>query len=61
MNDLENAQCLNEGEWEVGIGTTGWQVSKYGVFSGPYFPVFGSQKNLYLDTFHAKSIESYFL
>ena len=28
-------------------------MSKYGVFSGPYFPVFGPEKTLYLDTFHA--------
>ena len=30
-----------------------WKASKYGVFSGPYFPVFGPEKNEYLDTFHA--------
>ena len=36
-----------------------WKVSKYGVFSGPYFPVFspyagkyGSEKTAYLNTFH---------
>ena len=29
------------------------EVSKYGVFSGPYFPVFGPEKTPYLDTFHA--------
>ena len=28
-------------------------MSKYGVFSGPYFPVFGPEKTPYLDTFHA--------
>ena len=28
-------------------------MSKYGVFSGPYFPVFGPEKTLYLDDFHA--------
>ena len=28
-------------------------MSKYGVFSGPYFPVFGPEKTLYLDTFYA--------
>ena len=35
-------------------------MSKYGVFSGPYFPVFspntgkyGPEKTAYLDTFHA--------
>ena len=39
---------------------TAWKVSKYGVFSGPYFPVFGlntgkygTEKTAYLDTFHA--------
>ena len=29
------------------------QISKYGVFSGPYFPVLGQEKAPYLDTFHA--------
>ena len=36
------------------------KVSKYGVFSGPYFPAFspntgkyGPEKTSYLDTFHA--------
>ena len=39
---------------------TAWKVSKYGVFSGPYFPVFGlntgkkgPEETPYLDTFHA--------
>ena len=39
---------------------TAWKVSKYGVFSGPYFLVFGlntgkygQEKAPYLDTFHA--------
>ena len=39
---------------------TAWKVSKYGIFSGPYFPVFsqktakyGPEKTPYLDTFHA--------
>ena len=38
---------------------TGWKLSKYGVFSGPYFPVLGlntliskPEKTLYIDTFH---------
>ena len=38
---------------------TAWKVSKYGVFSGPYFSEFGmnmgkhgSEKTPYLDTFH---------
>ena len=35
-----------------GLYTT-WKVSKYGVFSGPYFSVLGPEKTPYLDTFHA--------
>ena len=42
------------------IDFTVWKVSKYGVFSGPYFPVFssntgkyGPEKNPYLNSFHA--------
>ena len=38
---------------------TVWKESKYGVFSGPYFPIFGlntekygPEKTPYLDTFH---------
>ena len=43
---------------------TAWKVSKYGVFSGPYFPAFGlnlaslnagkygPENTPYLDTFH---------
>ena len=44
---------------------TAWNVAKYGVFSGPYFPVFGlntgnygPEKSLYLDTFHAVKLFS---
>ena len=33
---------------------TAWKVPKYGVFSGPYFPVIGPEKTPYLDTFHAQ-------
>ena len=39
-------------------------MSKYGVFSGPYFPVFGlntekyePEKTLYMDTFHVVNFE----
>ena len=42
------------------LNYTTWKVSKYGVFSGLYFPIFGPntgkygpQKAPYLDTFHA--------
>ena len=41
---------------------TAWKVSKYGVISSPYFPVFspntgkyGPEITPYLDTFHAVS------
>ena len=39
--------------------TTG-KVSKYGVLSGPYFPVFRPEINPYLDTFDAVLIFSTF-
>ena len=32
---------------------TAWKVSKYGVISGPYFPVFGPEITPYLATFDA--------
>ena len=35
---------------------TASKVSKYGVFSGPYFPVFGLEKTPYLDTFHTEPV-----
>ena len=42
--------------------TTALKVSKYGVFSGPYFPAFspntgkyGPEKTSYVDTFHVLS------
>ena len=45
---------------EVLNSYTAWKVSKYGVISGPYFPVFspntgkyGQEITPYLDTFHA--------
>ena len=37
----------------MGSTNTVWNVSKYGIFSGPYFPAFGPEKTPYLDTFHA--------
>ena len=36
---------------------TVWNVSKYRVFSGLYFPAFGPEKTPYLDTFHAVVIK----
>ena len=29
------------------IFPTAWKVSKYGIFSGPYFPVFGLNTEIY--------------
>ena len=41
------------------IPITTWKVSKYGIYSGPYFPIFklntgkcGPEKTPYLETFH---------
>ena len=31
----------NNEKWKIIVINTVWNVSKYGVFSGPYFPVFG--------------------
>ena len=38
---------------------TAWKVSKYGVISGLYFPVFGPEITPYLDTFHAVFLKMY--
>ena len=44
---------------EQSCTNTAWKVPKYGVFSGPYFPVFGlntgkyePENTSYLDTLH---------
>ena len=44
-------------------GITAQKMSKYGVCSGPYFPVFspnvgkyGPEKSTYLDTFHVVNV-----
>ena len=34
------------------VSITVGNVSKYGAFSGAYFPAFGPEKTPYLDTFH---------
>ena len=38
---------------KLALADTAWKVSKCGVISGPYFPVFGPEITPYLDTFHA--------
>ena len=35
---------------------TALKVSKYGVFSGPYFPACGPEKTPYVDTFYVAAI-----
>ena len=64
---LSRANCKKKGKlWDSSLAfrevlaSTEWKVSKYGVFSGPYFPVFSPGagkcrpgKTPYLDTFHA--------
>ena len=47
---------------------TAWKVSKYGVFSGLYFPVFrpntgkyGPEKTLYMNTFRAIRVTLFML
>ena len=37
----------------IAVASTAWNVSKYGVFSGPYFPTFGREKAAYLNTSHS--------
>ena len=56
---MEKAFLLGNEYVNLQMMTAG-KVSKYGVFSGPYFPVFGMNtgkygpdKTPYLDTFHA--------
>ena len=56
LSDLDPHQDIDS------ILTTAWKVSKYGVISGPYFPIFrlntgkyGPEITPYLDTFHAVS------
>ena len=41
-------QCL----LKIILGCTAWKVSKYGVFSGPYFPVFGLNTERYSVSLH---------
>ena len=40
-----NVDILNQND--TIIVTTAWKVFKYGVFSGPYFPVFGLNTEIY--------------
>ena len=50
-NEMNGKQKLSA----LGIvkSRTAWKVSKYGYFSGPYFPAFGPEKTPHLGNFHA--------
>ena len=60
---LTRSRNLNHKKFQIlPTSVTAWKVSKYGIFSGPYFPAFGlnthagkyrPEKTPYLDTFHA--------
>ena len=51
QNDIDTLLPFLIGLIEYSIKTA-WKVSKYKVFSGPYFSVFGPEKTPYLNTFH---------
>ena len=38
---LEQGGCQGFFKLQIVMPSTAWKVSKYGVISGPYFPVFG--------------------
>ena len=46
-SDLPNCNGLRGGGVPIGVADTAWKVSKYRVFSGPYFPVFGLNTEIY--------------
>ena len=45
MHDLSKGLDTCNGDFEIIL--TGWKVSKYGVISGPYFPAFGLNTEIY--------------
>ena len=56
---MDRHEIMKE-EGDISYEFTAWKVSKYGVFSAPYFPVSsrntgkcGPEKTPCLDTFHA--------
>ena len=53
--NLQN--LLNKSRYEVEFlcGYTAWKVSKYGVFSGPYFPIFGLNTTIHAVVRHPES------
>ena len=51
MNVIKSVHCTRKTSFLCNEYTA-WKMSKYRVFSGPYFPVFGPEKTPYLDIFH---------
>ena len=51
---IRNIVCQKKFLWFFTMNQTitAWKVSKYGVISGPHFPVFGPEITPYWDTFH---------
>ena len=45
--DINALSKLNKLAEYSGLQSTAWKVSKYGVISGPYFPVFGMNRERY--------------
>ena len=41
--------------WPIKYANTAWKVSKYGVFSGPYFPALGLNTERYSVSLHIQS------
>ena len=64
LNVIVMTSNLNR-KYLISVKYTAWKVSKYGVISDPYFPVFGLNTGKYrpeitphLDTFHAVIVSS---
>ena len=51
LSGMNNSHS-SEWDWLMQYKSTAWKVSKYGVISGSYFPVFGPEITRYLNTFH---------
>ena len=49
--------CVSLNKFVVFVFVTAWKVSKYGVFSGPYFSVFGLNTGPEKNTFYAVNNE----
>ena len=43
----QNFKMHSKCPWLLILTYTTWKVSKYGIFSGPYFPVFGVNAEIY--------------